>query len=76
MLSTTSGQEYWSGLPCPPPEGLPDPGIESRSPAFQADALLSEPPRKTHKSEYIFIYAKSQLTGKDPDAAKDRRRRW
>ena len=21
-------QEYWSGLPCPPPEDLPNPGIE------------------------------------------------
>ena len=21
-------QEYWSGLPCPPPRDLPDPGIE------------------------------------------------
>ena len=27
-----SRQEYWSGLPCPPPEDLPDPGIEPRSP--------------------------------------------
>ena len=26
-----SRQEYWSGLPCPPPGGLPDPGIESSS---------------------------------------------
>ena len=26
-----SRQEYWSGLPCPPPGVLPDPGIESRS---------------------------------------------
>ena len=26
-----SRQEYWSGLPCPPPEDLPDPGIEPRS---------------------------------------------
>ena len=26
-----SGQEYWSGLPCPPPEDLPDPGIKSVS---------------------------------------------
>ena len=26
-----SRQEYWSGLPCPPPEDLPDPGIESTS---------------------------------------------
>ena len=23
-----SRQEYWSGLPCPPPEQLPNPGIE------------------------------------------------
>ena len=26
-------QEYWNGLPSPPPEDLPDPGIESVSPA-------------------------------------------
>ena len=26
-----SRQEYWSGLPCPPPEDLPDPGIEPTS---------------------------------------------
>ena len=41
-----SRQEYWSGLPCPSPGDLPDPGIEPRSPALQADALLPEPPRK------------------------------
>ena len=35
-------QEYWSGLPCPPPEDLPNPGIEPRSLALQADSLLSE----------------------------------
>ena len=28
-------QEYWSGLPCPPPEDLPNLGIEPRSPALQ-----------------------------------------
>ena len=38
-----SRQEYWSGLPCPPPGDLPNPGIEPRSPALQADSLLSEP---------------------------------
>ena len=27
----SSGQEYWSGLPCPPPGDLPDPGIEPAS---------------------------------------------
>ena len=25
-----SRQEYWSGLPCPPPGDLPDPGIETQ----------------------------------------------
>ena len=41
-----SRQEYWSGLPFPSPGELPDPGIEPRSPALQADALTSEPPGK------------------------------
>ena len=27
-----SSQEYWNGLPCPPPGDLPDPGIESGLP--------------------------------------------
>ena len=30
----------------PSPGDLPDPGIKPRSPAFQADALTSEPPGK------------------------------
>ena len=37
-----SRQEYWSGLPFPFPGDLPDPGIEPRSPALDADALTSE----------------------------------
>ena len=36
-------QEYWSGLPCPPPGDLPNPGIEPMSPTLQVDSLLSEP---------------------------------
>ena len=35
-------QEYWSALPCPPPEDLPNPGIKPASPAtpaLQADSL-------------------------------------
>ena len=32
-------QEYWSRLPFPSPGDLPDPGIESVSPALQADSL-------------------------------------
>ena len=41
-----SRQEYWSGLPFPSPEDLPNQGIEPRSLALQADSLLSEPPEK------------------------------
>ena len=56
----SSGQEYWSGLPFPSPGDLPDPGIEPRSPALQADALTSEPPGKPP----IFAIAKSlQVSG-------------
>ena len=36
-----SRQEYGSGLPCPPPGDLPNPGIEPRAPALQADSFLS-----------------------------------
>ena len=38
-----SRSELWSGLPFPSPEDLPNPGIELRSPLFQADSLLTEP---------------------------------
>ena len=31
-----SRQEYWSGLPCPPPGDLPNPGIEPVSLTFPA----------------------------------------
>ena len=41
-----SRQGYWSGLPFPSPGDLPNPGIEPRSPALQADALTSAPPGK------------------------------
>ena len=37
-----SGEGYWSGLPFPSPGDLPDPGIQPRSPALQADSLPTE----------------------------------
>ena len=46
-----SRPEYWSRLPCPPPGDLPNPGIQPRSPAFQADSLPSEP----FGGGYIFL---------------------
>ena len=44
-----SRQEYCNGLPCPPPEDLPDPGIEPVfpvPPALQVDSFTPEPPGK------------------------------
>ena len=41
-----SRQEYWSGLPCPPPWDLPNPGIALRTPALQVDSLPPEPSGK------------------------------
>ena len=38
-----SWQEYWSGLPFPSPEDLPDPETEPGSPALQVASLPSEP---------------------------------
>ena len=41
-----SRKEYWDGVPCPPPGDIPNPGIKPRSPALQANSLLSESPGK------------------------------
>ena len=53
-----SRQEYWSGLPFPSPGDLPDPGIEPGSPAFQADALTSEPPGKPCINHHLNVSTK------------------
>ena len=63
-----SSQEYWHGLPFPPPEDLPDPGIKPRSPELQADSLPSEPPgnplngRLVHRKLTVLARVKIQLT--------------
>ena len=41
-----SRQEDWSGLPCPPPGDLPNPGIKQGYPASQVDSLPAELPEK------------------------------
>ena len=47
--------QYWSGLPCPPPRDLPDPGIELIS-ALQTDSLPIEPLRKLLSSSmYLYL---------------------
>ena len=37
-------QEYWSGLSFPSPGSLPNPEIESASPALASGLLTTEPP--------------------------------
>ena len=37
-----SRQKYWTGLPCPLPGNIPNPGIKPRSPTLKADSLSSE----------------------------------
>ena len=51
-----SRQEYWSGLPCPPPGDLPNPGIESRSPALLVDSLPAEPPEKPKNTRVVSLF--------------------
>ena len=44
-----SRQEYWSGLPCPPPGDLPNPGIEPESllsPALVGRFFITSTPGK------------------------------
>ena len=40
--ATREAQEHWRGYPISSPEDLPDPRIELRSPALQADSLPTE----------------------------------
>jgi len=53
-----SRQEYWGGLPCPPPGDLPDLGIKSESlmsPAL-AGSLPLVPPGKPLKLIYVAVF--------------------
>ena len=66
-------QEYWRGLPCPPPGDLPDPRIEHTSPvspALQGNSLPTEPSGKpssatfTSRSYSPFLSPQSPLWSK------------
>ena len=46
-----SRQEYWSGLPRPPPGDLPDSGPESASPESQANSSPTESQGKPYTKE-------------------------
>ena len=61
-------QEYWSGLPFPPPGDLPDPGIKpvsSASPALAGGILLPlshwGSPSCTHKYTPTYLHTYTNL---------------
>ena len=51
-----SRQEYWSGLPCPPPGDLPDPGIKPMSLMSPALAGGFFTTRKPHSYKHFLPY--------------------
>ena len=53
-----SRQEYWSGLPCPPPGDLPNPGIKSESLKFPAltGRLFITSATWVYIHTYIYMY--------------------
>ena len=63
-----SRPEYWSGYPFPSPGDLPNPGVEPRSPALQADSLPAEPPgnldfkKQINIRKQLIFYMKYQVT--------------
>ena len=64
-----SRQEYWSRLPFPSPGNLPNPGIESRSPALQVDSLPAEPqgkPKNTGVGCYFLLQRIFPTQGLNP----------
>ena len=62
-----SRQEYWSGLPFPSPGDLPNPGIESRSPALQEDSLPPEPQGKPKNTAVGSLSLLQQIDLPDPE---------
>ena len=49
-------QEYWSGLPCPPPGDFPNLGIEPVSPALAGGFFTTEPPGKPRRKLDVHYY--------------------
>ena len=59
-------QEYWSGLPFPPPGDLPNPGIKPASPlsaGLQADSLLVKPLGKPLTFSQALLFSHSVMSG-------------
>ena len=63
-----SRQEFWNGLPLPPPGDLPYPGIEPVSPAWQANSLPSEPPGKPREVPGLQTSTDSKVGSREKSA--------
>ena len=61
-----SRQKYWSGLSCPPPGDLSNPGMEPGSPALQADSLPLAPPGKPTTREATAVRRPRITTREEP----------
>ena len=64
-----SRQEFWSGLPFPPPGDLPDPGIEPASPAWQVDSC----PRSHQGSPLLYPHPSENTPRRGTGALKGTR---
>ena len=56
-----SRPEHWRGGPFPSPGNLPNPGIKPRSPEFQVDSLLAEPPGKPKNTGVGSLFLLQQI---------------
>ena len=68
-----SRQEYWSGLPFPPPGNLPNPGGKPTSPALAGGCFTTEPPGKPER-DFSDVINIGFLTGKR--RRRKQRLRW
>ena len=68
-----SRQEYWSGLPFPPPRDLPDSGIEPKSPASVGRFFTAESLGKLATS---FFKKKKDTHGKMVHQKKKKKKDW
>ena len=63
-----SRQEYWTGLPCPPPGDLPDPGIKPMSLMLPALAGGFFTTRATWEAQTVVYYP--HFTGEKTEAQR------
>ena len=68
-------QEYWSGLPCPPPGDFPNPGMEPASLALAGRFFTTEPSRNLTYHEYKKT-AKIHILHADPKCVPNNRTKY